>query len=54
MEYPKCSNTSCKHNDQCFCTAKNLYEDIICKQGEADTIKKVKCSKSKNEKLKSL
>jgi hypothetical protein len=52
MEYPKCSNDICKHNNQYYCTSKRLNEDIICKQGKADAIKKIKCSKSMNKKLK--
>ena len=53
MEYSQCSNTNCKHNDQYLYTTKDMYEDIICKQGKADAIKKVKSLKSENKKLKS-
>jgi len=53
MEYPQCSNSDCKHNDQYLCTAIDIYEDIICKQGKADAIKKVKSLKPENKKLKS-
>jgi hypothetical protein len=43
MKYPKCSNGNCLHNDKYHCKAdKGLNEDIICKQGKADAIKKIK------------
>ena len=44
MNNPKCSNNSCNYNDKYLCKAKGLVEDIICKKGKADAIKKVKCS----------
>ena len=53
MGHTKCSNSNCKHNDQYFCTAKGLDEDIVCKQGKADAIKKVKCLTPENKSLKS-
>jgi len=51
MEYPKCSNSSCKYNDQYLCISNGLHEDIVCQQGKADAIKKAKCSKSENKRL---
>jgi hypothetical protein len=53
MEYPKCSNSNCMHNGNNLCTAKGFDEDIICKQGKADGIKKIKRLESENKKLKS-
>jgi hypothetical protein len=44
MEYPKCSNGNCKHNDKYLCKAKGIDEDIVCKQGKADAIKKIRSS----------
>ena len=38
MEYPKCSNGNCMHNDKYLCKAKGLDEDIVCKQGKADDL----------------
>jgi hypothetical protein len=42
MKYPKCSNDNCMHNDKYLCKAKGLDEDIVCKQGKADAIKKIR------------
>ena len=53
MKYPKCSNDNCMHNDQYLCNAKGLDEDIVCRQGKADAIKKIKRLESENKKLKS-
>jgi hypothetical protein len=51
MKYSQCSNGNCIHNDKYLCKAKELDEDIVCKQGKADAIKKIKCSKSENKRL---
>jgi hypothetical protein len=53
MEYSKCSNCNCVHNDKSLCTAKRFNEDVVCKQGKADGMKKIKRLISENEKLKS-
>ncbi len=42
MEYPKCSNGSCVYNDEYFCKAGGLGEDIVCKQGKADAVRRVR------------
>ena len=42
MKYPKCTNADCMHNDKHHCKAKGLDEDIICKQGKADALKKIR------------
>ncbi len=44
MKYPKCSNVNCMHNDKYLCKADGLDEDIVCKQGKTDAIKKIKWS----------
>jgi len=54
MKYPKCSNSSCIYNDKYLCKVdEGLNEDIICKQGKEDAIKKIKRLESENKKLKS-
>ena len=40
LKYPKCSNGNCMHNNKYLCKTKGFDEDIICKQGKADVIKK--------------
>jgi hypothetical protein len=40
MIYPACLNESCTHNDKYLCKAEVLDEDIICKQGKEDALKK--------------
>ena len=40
MKYPACVNESCKHNDKYFCKADVIDEDIICRQGKEDALKK--------------
>ena len=40
MKYTECSNGSCMHNDKYLCKAEGSVEDIVCKQGKADAIKK--------------
>ena len=40
MKYPACVNESCTHNDKYLCKAEVLDEDIICRQGKADALKK--------------
>jgi|MudIll2142460700_1097286.scaffolds.fasta_scaffold482116_1 hypothetical protein len=52
MKYPECSNGNCMHNYKYLCKAKGSDEDIVCKQGKADAIKKVDCSNSENKRLK--
>ena len=42
MNYPECSNSNCKHNDKYLCKGNSPDEDIVCKQGKVDAIKKVK------------
>ncbi len=44
MKYPKCSNSNCRYNDKYICKGNDRYEDIVCKNGKADAIKKVKWS----------
>jgi len=39
-KYPKCSNGNCMHNDKYLCKAEGFDEDIVCKQGKIDAIKK--------------
>ena len=52
MKYPECSNDRCTHNDKYLCKADGSDDDIVCKQGKADAIKKVDCSKSEKKRLK--
>jgi hypothetical protein len=50
IEYPKCSNGNCMHNDNYFCKADDrLNEDIVCKQGKADAIKKIRMINTNEE-----
>ena len=53
IKYPNCSNGRGIHNDKYLCKAEGIDADIVCKQGQTDAIKKVKCSKSENKSLKS-
>jgi len=50
MKYPKCSNSSCIYNDKYRCKVdKGLNEDIVCKQGKADAIKKIRMINTNEE-----
>ena len=49
MEYPKCSNGNCMHNDKYLFRAKGFDEDIVCKQGKADAIKKIRMINTNEE-----
>ena len=51
MGYPKCLNSKCRYNDKYLCTTKDVREDIICKQGKADAMKKVKSLQDKKLKF---
>jgi len=44
MKYPACSNGNCMHNDKYLCKAEgsDFDQDIICKQGKADGIEKIR------------
>ena len=44
VKYSKCSNGNCKHNVEYLCKANGLDEDIVCKQGKVDAIKKANWS----------
>jgi hypothetical protein len=39
MQYPKCSNNSCTHNDKYDCKADDHEEDIVCKLGKSDALR---------------
>ena len=42
MKVTKCLNGDCMHNDKYRCKATGFDEDIICKQGKEDAMKKIK------------
>ena len=44
IEYPKCLNGNCMHNDKYLCKSDGLNEDIVCKLGKADAITSIKSS----------
>ncbi len=41
MKYPKCTNISCKYNDNYICKGNDRYDDIVCKNGKADARKRL-------------
>ncbi len=40
------------HNDKYLCKAKGFREDIVCKEGKADAIMKIRMIKTKKGRLK--